>query len=382
MEILIVKLSAIGDVIHTLPALDTLHHEFPGSNITWLVEEKAYDIIKDHPYLKRVVVSKRKRWLQNLKKTSLWIPTFKEIVGFIRELRLQDYDLIIDFQGLLKSGLLVFLSRGKRKIGYDKTREMSHLFLSERIPQYPLDQHAVERNINIVRYLAVKPDRVAFAPLEKNPHNLLQSEKNDKFKCGLKHHQSFLTGFAIPISEEDKRKVECFLLSHRIETSRPLITINSQAGWMTKLWQPLKMAKLSDRLIENYDAQIVFTGGEDDYQSVEDILSLMEHKALNISGKTGLKEIAYLLSLSDLMITTDSGPMHIASAMGTPTVALFGPTAPWRTGPYCNNAVIIRNNLSCSPCFKRKCDTKACMKEISVERVLDAVEKQLKDKHK
>ncbi len=368
MEILIVKLSAIGDVIHTLPALDALHHNFPESNITWLVEEKSCDIINDHPYLKRVVVSKRKRWLKDLKKPSLWYHTLKEITVFIIELRSKDYDWVIDFQGLLKSGLLVFLSRGKRKIGYDRTRELSYFFLNERIPPYSLDQHAVERNMNIVRFLGVKPDRVAFDPLEKKLNN---------FGNGLKTNQNSTTGFTIPIGEEDKSKVQRFLSANKISTSRLLIAINSQAGWVTKLWQPLKMAKLSDRLIENYGAQIIFTGGKDDYQSIEDILSLMEHKALNSSGETSLKELSFLLSLSDLMITTDSGPMHIASAMGTPTVALFGPTAPWRTGPYSNNAIILRNNISCSPCFKRKCDIKSCMDRISVEEVLDAVVKQL-----
>ena len=107
MEILIVKLSAIGDVVHTLPALNVLHHGFPESKITWLVEEKAYDIIKDHPYLKKVILSKRKRWLKNLKEPSLWYLTLKEVIRFVRELRSQEYDLIIDFQGLLKRVMLI-----------------------------------------------------------------------------------------------------------------------------------------------------------------------------------------------------------------------------------------------------------------------------------
>jgi len=345
MEILIIKLSAIGDVIHTLPALDALYHRFPESNITWVVEEKASDIIKDNPYLKKVIVSKRKRWLKNVKKPSLWYPTLKEIINFIRELRSQEYDVVVDFQGLLKSAVLVFFSRGKRRIGYSKTREMSSLFLNERIPPYPLARHAVERNIDLVGYLGAKLDKVTFP---------------------------------IFIGEDDKKKVELLFSAHKFDKSRPLIAINSQATWETKRWVPLKMAKLSDRLIEIYDAQIIFTGGEDDYSSIENILSLIHHTAINASGKTSLKELAYLLSLSNLLITTDSGPMHIASAMGTPTVALFGPTAPWKTGPYCNNAIIIRNQLPCSPCFKRRCDSSACMEEISVEEVLEAVDKQLR----
>ena len=350
MEILIVKLSAIGDVIHTLPALAALHQQFPESNITWVVEEKAYDVIKDHPYLKRVVVSKRKGWLKNVKKPSLWYPTLKEIIKFIKELRSQNYDLVIDFQGLLKSALLILLSKGKRKVGYDKTREMSFLFLNEKIPACPQDQHAVEKNINLTRYLGAEIDEVRFI---------------------------------ISIGEEDKRKIEYLLSENKLSTSKLLIIMSTQASWMTKIWDPSKVAKLSDRLIEKYDAQLVFTGGKDDYSSIEKILSLMNHRVVNASGKTSLKELAYLLSISDLMITMDSGPMHIASAMGTPTVALFGPTAHWRTGPYCNNAIIIGNHLPCSPCFKKRCDKgKACMEKISVGEILEAVDKQLKGAYK
>lgn len=345
MEILIVKLSAIGDVVHTLPALDALHHQFPESNINWVVEEKASDIIKGHPYLEKIIVSKRKRWLKNLKQPSLWYPTLREIVGFLRELRAKKYDVVIDFQGLFKSAMLVFLSRGKRKVGYGNTREMSSLFLNEKVPFYPLDKHAVERNINLVGHLGAKCDDITFPVI---------------------------------VDEEDRKKVDHFLSANGISASNPLISIHSQAGWASKKWDALKMARLSDKLIELYGAQIVFTGGSDEISSVEAIISQMQHSPVNAAGETSLKELAYLLSLSQLMITLDSGPMHIASAMGTPTVVLFGPTAPWRTGPYCNNAIIIRKQLSCSPCFKRECDSRACMEGISIDEVLKAVDRQIK----
>lgn len=345
MEILIVKLSAIGDVVHTLPALDALHHQFPESTIDWVVEEKASDIIKDHPYLEKVIISKRKRWLKNFNKPFLWYRTLRDIIGFLRDLRAKKYDVVIDFQGLLKSAMLVFLSRGKRKVGYSNTREMSSLCLNEKVPFYPLDRHAVERNINLVRYLGAKPDEITF------PFN---------------------------ITEENRKKVDHFLSANGLGASNPLIAIHSQAGWATKRWDPLKMARLSDKLIELYGAQVVFTGGSDEISSIGAIMSQMQHSSVNAAGETSLKELAYLLSLSRLMITLDSGPMHIASAMGTPTVVLFGPTAPWRTGPCCNNAIIIRKQLSCSPCFKRECDSRACMEGISIDEVLEVVGRQIR----
>jgi len=112
-EILIIKLSAIGDVVHTLPSLTALHQRFPEANITWLVEEDASTLLSHHPSLKRVIVFKRKRWLKNLKHVTLWYATAHEMASFIKELRSTNYDLIIDFQGLLKSGLMVLLSREK-----------------------------------------------------------------------------------------------------------------------------------------------------------------------------------------------------------------------------------------------------------------------------
>lgn len=368
MEILIVKLSAIGDVIHTLPALDALHRKFPESNITWLVEEKAGDIVTDHPCLHRVIVSKRKKWLEALQNPTRWYSAAKEITIFLRELRSREYDLVIDFQGLLKSGLLVFLSRGKKKIGYDKTRELSYLFLDKKVPPYPLNRHAVERNMNLVMALDAGPDGFVFD----------QSEKKDNyFADGCQTMWHHPTRFAMSIGEEEKRTVQHFLTSKGIQASRPLVTIHSQAGWVTKLWQPFKWAELSDKLIETYGAQIVFTGEKDDHPSTEAILSLMENKAINGSGQTSLKELAYLLRLSNLMITTDSGPMHIASAMGTPVLALFGPTAPWRTGPYSHHSVVIRKTISCSPCFKRKCKSQTCMEMISVHDVFNAAHQEL-----
>jgi len=116
MNILIVKLSAIGDVVHTLPSLSALRKLYPHAHIAWVIEEAASDLIKDHPCLDCVIVSRRKRWVQELKKGQL--PVLKEIIEFIRTLRGIRYDLVIDFQGLLKSSVIVFLARAKRKLGY------------------------------------------------------------------------------------------------------------------------------------------------------------------------------------------------------------------------------------------------------------------------
>ena len=249
-EILIIKLSSIGDVVHTLPSLDALYHLYPQANITWLVEEDASTLLEGHPYLNSVIVSRRKRWLAQFKKPSLWFSTVQQIIRFVKKVRSVDYDLIIDFQGLLKSGLLVFLCRGKRKVGYDKSRELSYLFLNERYPPAPLEQHALEKNLNLVKSISGATDR------------------EDIFHGGNK--SSF-----IAVGEKERRTVDDFFKQQEIIDNKSLIVVNTTARWETKLWDSHNFARLSDQLIEEYDAQIVFTGTKPDFPLIEEILSLM-----------------------------------------------------------------------------------------------------------
>jgi 3-deoxy-D-manno-octulosonic-acid transferase/heptosyltransferase-1 len=353
--ILIVKLSSIGDVVHTLPSLEALYHIYPHARITWLVEEEASELIQGHPHLHQIIVSKRKRWIKQLRKPGLWLQTVTEITRFINELRSVKYDLIIDFQGLLKSGLLVFLCRGNRKVGYDRARELSYLFLTERYPPCFVEQHALDKNLNLVKAL-----------------RSANGEPDFWDRVG--------SVTSIVIKDEERCKIDALLREHEIIEEKKLIAVNVMARWETKQWERKKFALLSDQLIEDYNAQIIFTGQKRDAPLITEIISLMNQSAVNASGETTLKELACLFQRSQLVITTDSGPMHIAAAMGAPVVALFGPTAPWRTGPYSKNAKIARVDLQCSPCFKKKCNHVSCMKDIAVKDVLLAVDTLLQKK--
>jgi heptosyltransferase-1 len=132
MKILFIKLSAIGDVVQTLPALESIKKTYPDSEITWVVEEAAAGILEGHPLIDRLLISRRKAWIRMLRNLFSMVDGMGSIMRFIRELRSVEYDIAIDFQGLLKSGVLIGLSRAKRKIGFDRTRELSYLFLNER----------------------------------------------------------------------------------------------------------------------------------------------------------------------------------------------------------------------------------------------------------
>jgi heptosyltransferase-1 len=344
VNILIVKLSAIGDVIHTLPALNAIRGAYPDARITWLVEETAYDLIKGHSALDRVLVSKRKHWLKKLSSPSS-LNAIKDIFKFIRELRDTRYDLILDFQALLKSGILIALARGKRKVGFGRGlehMEYSYMFLNERIPAVSMEHHALSRGILMLNALGI-------------PTPVIE--------------------YKLPVSDLDRLKLDDLLRLHGVVNPRRFVAINPVAKWESKLWSNRKFAQLADRIVAQYDVEVVFTGSFEDRRTICKIKADMEALAVNLAGETTLKTLAALYAKADAVVSTDTGPMHLAVAMETPVVALFGPTAPWRTGPFGSGHQIVTADQACAPCFKRHCKTCDCMALISVDQVFDAISK-------
>lgn len=342
MNILIIKLSAIGDVIHTLPALNAIRSAYPSAYITWLIEEAAAPLIIGHSALDRIIVSRRKSWIRDFRKGK-WKSVIREATGLVQALRDTTYDLVFDFQALLKSGVLVALSRGRRKIGFDRGmehQEHSYLFLNERV-----------------------------APVDMNCHAILRSLMMLDAACI--HCRNIM--YRLPIHDDDRKAVARLLELGGINNSRPLICINPIAKWTTKLWPNGRFAELADRLSERYLVSPVFTGAPEDKETVQDILSRMTARAVDLTGKTSLKTLAALYERADMLISTDTGPMHLGAAVNTPVVALFGPTAPWRTGPMGDRHQVIRAGLPCSPCYKRQCQTCDCMNHIHVDQVLEGV---------
>jgi 3-deoxy-D-manno-octulosonic-acid transferase/heptosyltransferase-1 len=340
VNILIVKLSAIGDVIHTLPSLGALRRAFPHAHITWLVEEAAAEIVLNHPDLDQVLISRRKTWMKMMKEGQFCKP-LGEIKYFIRILRERKFDLVIDFHGLFKSALLVFLSHSGRTIGYDSYQELSGLFYREKIKE-DMSKHAVDRYLDFLTYLSIN-DREA--------------------------------EFKIAIGDQNRKKVQQLLAEDRIQDA--FIAINPVAYWKTKLWDDKSFADLCDRLKEAYPSIPVILTGQPS-PSLEKIRSLCHRDdVVNWEGRTTLKDLAELYRRAILLITTDSGPMHLAAAMGTPVVALFGPTNPLRTGPYGSGHVVIQEDIPCVPCLLKTCDKMTCMKNITVDTVMQGVARAL-----
>ncbi len=335
-RILLVKLSSFGDVLHALPTLEALRAVYPRGHIIWLVEAAYAALLAGHPALDEVWLAPRLRPSQFFQSPNPAL--FREVAG---RLRSQPFDLVLDLQGLLKSAVWVFLSRSPRKVGYDQTRELSYLALTERVPPYDPDAHAVWRYLNLARYLGAKDCAPPALP---------------RFRLGL-DVPADIRGL-IP---GDRR--------------RPLVVLHPGARWASKLWPAASWAELADWLSREQGFEIAVTGGPGDEKLAAEIFAGLKGPAVNLVGRTSLAELAGVLTAARLLVTTDTGAMHLAAALGTPVAALFGPTAPWRTGPFGAGHQVVRLGLTCSPCFKRQCPEPRCLTDLPVTAVAAACEK-------
>ncbi len=327
-------MSSIGDVVHTLPALYSIRNGFEKkgvrAEIDWLVEEAASSVLIGNPLIDNVIVVKNRGWLRD---TARNLKTAKAIFS-------RHYDIVLDFQGLLKSGLWVAVSRGKRRVGFSNSREMSHIFLNEKVAPYDPEKHAVERYLDLAKSIGGVMDK------------------------SVTH---------INIGTESKESVIRKLDEKGLKRGTPFFVMITRARWDTKLWSDDKFVELAKKLSEIPGLAPVLVGGESERLQIEAMRSQISGSAVSLAGEIDLKELAALMGLTCFAVSVDSGPMHIAAAAGTRVIALFGPTAPWRTGPYGEGHIIIRKGLGCSPCFRKNCADVKCMKEITVDDVLKAV---------
>lgn len=347
-RILIVRLGAIGDVIRTLPALRALRANLPEAYISWVVEDRAASILKHHPDLNEVLVVPRKGWEHN--KWSFM--TIKEIQRFIRVLRKKAFDVALDFHGLFKSGLITFFSGAKERIGFSKSfsREGNFLFTNQHVSLPTQKMNRVERTLFLVKSLG----------LEVNGHAPI-----------------------IPISQWDRQYADTVIPPEGPPFKGPLIVMHpgSSPKTLYKRWDYHRFAQLADILIQRYRGKIFFTAGQEEWGLIEDIAGEMEESHYVFCHTETLTQLAEVIRRSDLYIGNDTAPMHLAAFVGTPVVALFGPTDPIENAPYGKApSVVIRKDVSCNPCRNRECRKLLCMDAIEVEAVLEPVEHILRDR--
>jgi len=330
-SILLVKLSSFGDVLHALPTLEALRDANPLAHITWLVEAAYAPLLSGHPALNEVWIAPRLRPAE-----FFFGSNPAALRRLVQQLRTRPFDLVVDIQGLLKSAVWVALTRSPRKVGYDRTRELSYLALTERVPPFDPEAHAVWRYLNLAHYLGAPPAL-------------------PRFRLGL--------DTAVDISA---------LIPG--EADRPLVVLHPGARWASKLWPPASWTSLAE-WFHGQGFRVAVTGSAADRELVADITAHCRAPLLNLAGSTSLAQLAGILRKARLAVTTDTGAMHLAAALGTKVAALFGPTAPWRTGPFGDGHQVVRLGLPCSPCFKRQCPAPRCLNDLSPEMVEAACEK-------
>ncbi|HAK88692.1 MAG TPA: lipopolysaccharide heptosyltransferase II [Nitrospiraceae bacterium] len=320
-KILVIKPSSLGDVVHSLPFLQAIKDGFPDAEIHWVIAKGLEGLLEDHPMVKKLKIINKDRW-KDLKKIK---DTASELAGISKELRHEAYDIAIDLQGLLRSGLLTYATGAPVRIGFKEAREGGSLFYTHKI-RGGRDIHAVDRYLKIAAALGCKTEDIRFPmPLIK------ESDKVRRLK----------------------------------ESAGDYAVIVPGARWETKKWSPEKFGRLAAML----DIKSIIIGSASDIEISEHIEAASKGKALSTAGDTDIKELISIIRGARYVVTNDSGPMHIAAALRIPVIAIFGPTNPERTGPYGNNHIIIRPDIPCAPCYKKKCKTMRCMEDISVERV-------------
>ena len=336
MKILILKPSSLGDVIHALPVLRLLKLHYPAAEIFWWIDYALAPLIDGDPDLTGIVRFERKRW----SKPQYW----PEMIRSIRSLRAQKFDLVIDLQCLARSGAFAWLANGKQLIGLDEVREGARGFYDLAVPRKSFHTHAVDWYLSILPPLGV-PVHKNFSWLPERPE----------------------------VADEVKRK----WFSN--PTNCKWIALQPGARWKNKRWPIQHFAELVRALAQKFpSARFAVLGGKDDAPLGEMISQAAPEKVLNLCGATTLPEMIECVRRCDLLVTNDTGPMHVAAALNKPLVALFGPTEPRRTGPYGQLENVLRLNLPCSPCLSSRCSieqTDECLRGLSPAVVLARVEK-------
>lgn len=336
MKILIVKPSSLGDIIHALPFISALEELYPDAEISWVVNPLYKDLLIYNKNIKNIMLFDRNAWKKS------FVDGCKKFYHLIKELRQEKFDLVIDLQGLLRSALITFLSASKDRIVVDNTREGAALFYKKKMGSNAKDIHAVERIMSVAQDM------------------------------GWKKRNLGLNDFAISVPDEVEQKIDKF-----VGCEKRLIIVNPFTRWESKKWSKESYVSLIKELISK-GFLVAVTGAPSDQKEGKIIVDEVDNPyLLDCVGKTSLIELVAILKKAEFMVSSDSGPVHLANALGIKTVTLFGSTSPLRTAAYLDGNVVVSVNASCSPCLKKECplaeNKNHCMNDISVERILENI---------
>jgi len=348
-KILVIRLSAIGDVLFTLPAVGALiagpksgEASPGGARVSWLVEDKAAAILSARRDLAEVIVYPRATIKRHLRNPLLWPALVVLLFRYVRRLRAERYDLVLDFQGNLKSGFHSLLVRGKRTIGFARghCKESAHLFYNEKVVPPPQAVHRVEKAFSL-----------AFRSVENGEIPRPDLQIPERFVCRA----------AASIREI-------------VDPAKGLVVMHpgTSVFGAFKRWPAERFGLLSRRLHQATGLHALITWGPGERELAERAAGASDQRAHVAPATASILELAALISQGTLFVAADSGPLHMANLLGIPCVALFGPKDPAIYKPYFEPATVVRTNPHCCPCSVRRCDNPVCMTGMTVDQVFEA----------
>ncbi len=343
-KILIIRLSALGDTIHTIPLAFNLRKLCPDAQLDWIVEDKAQKFVAHNPLLNNVYILNKKKY--NCFKFSA------EFIKIIKKIRQEHYDIAIDTQQLFKSGIILGLSGAKRRITPDNGREFSFLFANEIINTnkklFDINYHVVNRNLEAAKYLG----------------------------CNNIAHEFIIPDFSNEYSQNIKN------IMNSLDKSKKNIVLAPATTWKNKHWNVQGWANIIKEFQQ--DCHIILTASEKEKFLTDKILSYTKNPAniINLAGKTSLADLVYIYKNANLVVSPDSGSAHIAWACGNPKVlTLFFATSAKRTAPFGSKYYSISARSECSPCMKKHCrlpfNKNKCIDTINPADVVKIIKKVL-----
>ncbi|MFN0205361.1 MAG: glycosyltransferase family 9 protein [Planctomycetota bacterium] len=336
-DYLLIRLSSLGDVLFALAVVDRLREAQPRSRISFLVEDRFAAIPRAHPGIDEVLVVPR---------TEGWPAVFANL----KNLRRRRFDAVIDLQGNAKSALHLAALRGSLRIGFARGagREANFLFVNKRVAPPPEAVHRADRFLTLLSALGIEPTRAAPTPLQLSNESVERAEK---------------------------------ILSKAGAMPKVILHPGTSAFGLLKRWEPERFGRLAKQLSFVPGAASFITGAPGEELLVHAAEEASCGGALGLPPLPSLLDLTALLARADAVVAADTGPLHLANRMGTPSVALFGPKDTKRYGPvYPRSVVIRREDVPCSPCTRRWCEAPACMAGITVETVAFEVRRLLTSK--
>lgn len=332
-NVLIVKLSAMGDVIHALPVSYAIKETFPEAKLTWVVEPPSFDLLKMNPCVDRIILFNKKNF-RTLK------GFMKEFFPFKHELQEQSYDAVLDLQGLFKSAAIAFFAKSNIKLGICNMRELSDK-ISKPVIGENAEGHIVERYLDTARAVGCVVNEVVF-PIQ------------------------------IPVEQSEKARA---IMEHAgIREGNPYVAFVVGANWPNKRWSTDNFAALGDWFYQLAVIPILIGNGDVDEMRAKEIEAKMEIPPINLVNRTNIYQLAHVLRSSRLIIGGDTGPVHLGAALGVRTIMLMGPTNIERNGAFGQLQNAIEVERACKGCWKRSCPkNEDCLEKIPVSFVEEKI---------